>query len=81
MHDIGTAEENLLNTHMSFDFFGALVAMEWLRGVGAEKDLWEGVGEAIIRHQDLGETGRITSVGGLVQVVTVFGSCIFFSSP
>jgi cyanamide hydratase len=74
LHDIGTAEENLLTTHMSFDFYGALVAMDFLRSVGAEKDLVEAVGEAIIRHQDLGTTGEITAVGGLVQVVTVLGS-------
>lgn len=73
MHDIGTAEENLLSTKMSFDFYGAVVAMEFLKGIGAEKDLREAVGEAIIRHQDLGETGEITAVGGLVQVVTVLG--------
>lgn len=73
LHDIGTAEENLLSTKMSFDFYGAVVAMEFLKGIGAEKDLREAVGEAIIRHQDLGETGEITAVGGLVQVVTVLG--------
>lgn len=83
LHDIGTAEENLLATKMSFDFFGAVVAMGWLRGLGAEKDCVEAVGEAIIRHQDLGETGEITAVGGCVQVVTVLGefeTFLFLSS-
>ena len=49
-------------------------------GEGAEKEVIitlghtaESVCEAIIRHQDLGDTGEITSVGGLVQVVTLLG--------
>jgi len=76
LHDIGTAEENLLTTHMSFDFYGALVAMDFLKSIGGEKDLVEAVGEAIIRHQDLGTTGEITAVGGLIQVVTVLGTSV-----
>ncbi|TLD38102.1 cyanamide hydratase family HD domain-containing protein [Venturia nashicola] len=76
LHDIGTAAENLGATKMSFDFYGAIVAIDFLREIGAEKDLREAVGEAILRHQDLGETGEITAVGGLVQVVTVLGMFI-----
>ncbi|KAE9972134.1 hypothetical protein EG327_009582, partial [Venturia inaequalis] len=67
LHDIGTAEEHFLASKMSFDFLGAVVAMGVLRGVGAGRDLGEGVGEAVLRHQDLGTTGAITGVGGLVQ--------------
>lgn len=74
LHDIGTAEENFLSTKMSFEFLGAVVAMGWLRGLGVERDLEEAVGEAIIRHQDLGGIGEITVVGGCMQVVTVLGS-------
>jgi len=72
LHDIGTSKENLSGTKMSFDFYGGIVAMNVLREFGAEKDLAEAVCEAIIRHQDLGETGTITSVGALIQVATVF---------
>jgi cyanamide hydratase len=78
LHDIGTAEENLLTTKMSFDFYGALVGMRFLEGVGAEKDMVHAVGEAVIRHQDLGETGTITVVGACVQLVTVLGMCFPF---
>jgi cyanamide hydratase len=78
LHDIGTSEENLDGTKMSFDFYGAIVALETLREFGAEKDMAEAVCEAIIRHQDLGETGTITSLGGIIQLATVFGKPIVF---
>jgi len=72
LHDIGTSKENLSGTKMSFDFYGGIVAIDVLKSFGASKDMAEAVGEAIIRHQDLGETGTITSIGALIQVATVF---------
>jgi cyanamide hydratase len=77
LHDIGTSKQNLSGTKMSFDFYGAIVALETLKEFGAEKDMAEAVSEAIIRHQDLGETGNITSIGGIVQLATVFGEYEF----
>jgi cyanamide hydratase len=56
---------------MSFDFYGGILAIEYLKGLGAEKDLAEAVGEAVIRHQDVGETGSITTIGKLIQIVTL----------
>lgn len=32
----------------------------------------EAVAEAIIRHQDLGETGKITLLGQLIQLATIY---------
>jgi cyanamide hydratase len=77
LHDIGTSAENLSGTKMSFDFYGAIVALDILKKFGASKDMAEAVCEAIIRHQDLGETGTITSLGGVIQLATVFGKFFF----
>jgi cyanamide hydratase len=32
----------------------------------------ENVAEAVIRHQDLGETGTLTRIGALIQLATIF---------
>jgi len=73
LHDIGTTAENLRATRMSFEFHGGLLALDLLQHqCGAPQALAESVCEAIIRHQDLGETGSITSVGQLIQLATVF---------
>lgn len=39
----------------------------------ATKEQAESVAEAIIRHQDLCEVGKITAVGQLLQLATIFG--------
>jgi cyanamide hydratase len=67
-------------THMSFEYYGAFKALNFLRDSGASKDQAEAVSEAIIRHADLGETGTLTSLGMLIQLSTVFGK-LSFSSP
>ena len=36
----------------------------------------EAVAEAIIRHQDLGERGKITTLGQLIQLATIFGESV-----
>jgi len=72
LHDIGTSPQNLHTTHLSFEFQGGLLALSLLRDLGAPVAQAESVAEAIIRHQDLGESGMITGVGGLLQLATVF---------
>jgi len=72
LHDIGTTQTNLNATRMSFEFYGGLLALNLLLEYGAPKSQAESVCEAIIRHQDLGDTGRISSVGQLIQLATVF---------
>ncbi|OAX78146.1 hypothetical protein ACJ72_07549 [Emergomyces africanus] len=86
LHDIGTTEENLCKTRLSFEFYGGMLAMEVLRSVEgggggqgekqkalvAPVEQAESVAEAIIRHQDLCEVGKITAVGQLVQLATIF---------
>lgn len=71
-HDIGTTHDNLRSTHMSFDFWGGIEALQALQSFGADKSQAESVAEAIIRHQDPGETGTISCVGLLVQLATEF---------
>ncbi|KAI9879404.1 MAG: hypothetical protein M1830_008623 [Pleopsidium flavum] len=73
LHDIGTTAKNLRSTLMSFEFYGALLALELLhKDFHAPKEQAESVAEAIIRHQDIGETGKITTVGQLIQLATIF---------
>lgn len=79
LHDIGTTEGNLKATKMSFEFYGGLLALDVLQNQGgsektnAPQDQAESVAEAIIRHQDLCQKGKITAVGQLLQLATIFG--------
>ncbi|KAF2396597.1 cyanamide hydratase, partial [Trichodelitschia bisporula] len=79
LHDLGCTPKNLRATKMSFEWWGALEGLRELRDVGAEKDQAEGVFEAIVRHQDLGETGNITALGAVLQVVTIFDNVGHFA--
>lgn len=72
LHDIGTAPENLSTTHMSFDFYGGIVALNLLRELGSSKDQAEAVCESIIRHQDLGTEGTIPFLGQVIQLATIY---------
>ncbi|KAL1599916.1 hypothetical protein SLS60_007721 [Paraconiothyrium brasiliense] len=74
LHDIGTTPENLHATLLSFEFYGGYLALNILQEYGAPKEQAESVVEAIIRHQDLGDVGTITTVGQLIQLATLFGS-------
>ncbi|KAK4542354.1 hypothetical protein LTR36_006810 [Oleoguttula mirabilis] len=71
-HDIGTTPENRSDTHMSFEFQGGFMALQQLQAFDAPKAQAESVCEAIIRHQDPGETGTISRMGQLVQIATEF---------
>ncbi|KAF3492204.1 cyanamide hydratase [Arthroderma uncinatum] len=87
LHDIGTTEENLRASRMSFELYGGFLAMDLLqypinehastiidpeRRVTASNALAESVVEAIMRHQDIRDTGKITAVGQLIQLATIF---------
>ena len=63
---------------MSFEYYGAFKAMNFLRVNGAPTDHIEAVSEGIIRQADLGETGTLTSLGMLIQLSTVFGNSRVF---
>jgi cyanamide hydratase len=73
LHDIGTTPTNIHGTLMSFEFYGGFLALDLLQEFGARKEQAESVAEAIIRHQDLGDVGTITTVGQLIQLATLFG--------
>lgn len=72
LHDIGTAEENLTATRMSFDIYGGIKALHILNEIGATKDQAEATSEAIIRHEDMGVDGTITYFGQLIQLATTY---------
>ncbi|KAF7912811.1 uncharacterized protein EAF01_001832 [Botrytis porri] len=72
LHDIGTVPKHLQETLMSFEFYGGFIADGVLRDAGAAREQRELVVEGIIRHQDLGEVGTQTRIGGLVQLATIF---------
>ncbi|KAF4901403.1 Cyanamide hydratase [Colletotrichum fructicola] len=69
LHDIGTAEENLTTTHMSFDIYGGIKALDALKNHGATTDQAEAVCEAIIRHQDMGVDGGHLNVKDFDKMV------------
>jgi cyanamide hydratase len=73
LHDIGTTHENLRATQLSFEFYGGILALDLLeKQLGAPQSQAEAVAETIIRHQDLGETGKITFLGQLIQLATIY---------
>lgn len=73
LHDIGTTHENLRSTQLSFEFYGGLLALDLVgQQLGAAQSQAEAVAEAIFRHQDLGETGKITFLGQLIQLATIY---------
>ncbi|KAL9599879.1 MAG: hypothetical protein Q9219_003573 [cf. Caloplaca sp. 3 TL-2023] len=73
LHDIGTTDANISATKMSFEFYGGLLALDLLaKKLQAPIEQAESVTEAIIRHQDIGESGKITTIGLLIQLATIF---------
>ena len=66
---------------MSFEFYGGILAHGLLyKENSAPREQADSVAEAIMRHQDIGEVGKITTVGLLIQLATIFGELIA-SSP
>lgn len=47
--------------------------LDLLKKEGAPEAQAQSVAEAVIRHQDLGETGSVTSVTAVVLLATIFG--------
>lgn len=72
LHDIGTSDKNINATLMSFEFYGGLIVLDLLKQLSAPIEQAENVAEAVIRHQDLGDTGTLTRLGGLIQLATIF---------
>jgi len=72
LHDIGTTEKNITATLLSFEFYGGYLALDLLKSFSAPIEQAENVAEAVIRHQDLGDTGTNTRITALVQLATIF---------
>lgn len=71
LHDIATTDKNMKSTKLSFEFHGGMISYALLLQHSDDKLFAEAVCEAIIRHQDLGETGYITSLGLILQISTI----------
>lgn len=71
LHDLGTTDENMKATKMSFEYYGALKAREIILQETKDSDYADAVTEAIIRHQDLNDKGFITQLGLILQISTV----------
>ena len=79
LHDIGTCDEFLTSTKLSYEFFAGVHALELLQkpeltgskdGV-APKEQAESVAEAIIRHQDVQDKGKVTLITRLIHLGTL----------
>lgn len=79
LHDLGTAPGYLETTVLSFEFAGGIAARSLLKNLGAPQALADSVCEAIIRHQDCGNDGMLSALGGLIQVATLFDNTGKFS--
>ncbi|ORX63426.1 cyanamide hydratase [Basidiobolus meristosporus CBS 931.73] len=70
-HDIGTTEKNMRDTKLSFEFYGGILSREWDLEQINNRDYADVVAEVIIRHQDLGESGFIFTLGLIIQISTI----------
>jgi cyanamide hydratase len=85
LHDIGTADEFLDGTKLSFEFWGGMhahrillqpeltsaeVASAEAQSV-APLEQAESVMEAILRHQDIQDKGKVTTMTQLIQLATI----------
>ncbi|KAK3051615.1 hypothetical protein LTR09_007270 [Extremus antarcticus] len=72
LHDIGTTPQNQNSTHLSFEFQGGFIALDLLKNqLKAEVAQAESVCETIIRHQDLGSEGNMTTLTAVIHFATV----------
>jgi len=69
-HDIGCSDKNLRATKMSFEFYGGIIARDWLLKHGADQELADSVAETIFRHTDF-VTGNLTLHGQIIQLATL----------
>ncbi|KAK5134991.1 hypothetical protein LTR08_005943 [Meristemomyces frigidus] len=72
LHDIGTTPTNQSSTRLSFEFSGAILSLALLKSLQADISQAELVCETIIRHQDLGDTGNVTTLTAVILFATVF---------
>lgn len=63
LHDIGTTDQNMKATKMSFEFYGGLLSRDLVLNQTKNQDYAEAVSEAIIRHQDLEKAATLLPWG------------------
>lgn len=71
LHDIGTTDASMSSTQLSFEFQGGIQALNLLTQNGAPQSTAESVCETIIRHQDVGDTGNITTLTAVIHFATL----------
>lgn len=71
LHDIGTTDANQSSTQLSFELKGAFISLNLLASLDSELSQREAVCETIIRHQDLGDSGNITTLTAVIHFATV----------
>lgn len=81
LHDIGTTPEHIHNTKLSYEFWAGYHALDILQnesgtaphghGGVATREQAESIAEAIIRHQDVQEKGRISLLTRLIHIGTL----------
>ena len=79
LHDIGTSPEFIASTMLSFEFWGGFHALNLLQDpsitgsqdICAPREQAESVAEAIIRHQDIQQSGKITLMTRLIHLGTL----------
>lgn len=85
LHDIATTDEARAATVMSFELHGGIIALDVLQHSDhglhpahgndssvAPKAQAESVAESIVRHQDVEERGRVSTLTQLIQLATIF---------
>ncbi|KAK4902171.1 hypothetical protein LTR27_001073 [Elasticomyces elasticus] len=71
LHDIGTTAANQESTQLSFEFQGGIISLDLLKSLKAELSQAEAVAETIIRHQDIGDTGNVTTLTAVTHFATI----------
>ncbi|KAK6465136.1 hypothetical protein DFJ63DRAFT_310239 [Scheffersomyces coipomensis] len=71
LHDIATTDKNMAATKLSFEWYGGIISRDLVFQETKDQDYADAVAEAIIRHQDLGESGYITTLGLILQLATI----------
>ena len=84
LHDIGTTPEHISSTKLSYEFWAGYHALEILQDVSAtaphggdevggvaSREQAESIAEAIIRHQDVQDKGRISLLTRLIHMGTL----------
>jgi cyanamide hydratase len=82
LHDIGTPEETLKSTRLSYEFWAGFHAVQILQDASltgdadqtdavADREQAESVAEAVLRHQDVQDKGKVSLLTRLIHIGTL----------